>query len=300
MNQTKREVKRLQRERASAIPEVGDDGEPKWQVSIRLFSPSQSIRNEAIRCWNQRLTWIRIFTVSNDTHAVDVEFTYHDAVSLQAVGPMGYHAACMFVAAMNIGSAGLWWWHRVEQNDKFYQRLTDLKAPPGMMPDPRIHASPRLEWERKELDDCDLQRVALCFGMIARLGQSMEAIVQSYLTGLALLAKSDVHLSFAPQASQQFATCLFEAMRYLGQWDGNDDRLQETISGVFATVFKRSDEEKRKVLDDLRQLRRETRALTGITLERAAVLKVLCDAYLSRQLERMAVAETNSAPSSGL
>jgi AbiV family abortive infection protein len=39
----------LQRELSRVIPDVG---EPKWQVAIRLFSPSQSIRNRAIRSWN--------------------------------------------------------------------------------------------------------------------------------------------------------------------------------------------------------------------------------------------------------
>jgi hypothetical protein len=43
------------------------------------------------------------------------------------------------------------------------------------------------------------------------------------------------------------------------------------------------------LLDLLRRLRRRPPDVTGITLERAAILKVLCDAYLTKQFEAMAM-----------
>jgi AbiV family abortive infection protein len=274
----------LQRELSRAIPDVG---EPKWQVAIRLFSPSQSIRNRAIRSWNQRPSWIRLFLVNNERHAVDVEFTYREAVSVQALGPLAYRAARMFVAAMNIGSAGLWWWQRGEQTEKFYQRLTDLKAPPGMMLDLRVHLGPTFEWQREALDDAHLQRVALCFGTISWLDEPVyKAVIDTYLAGLALCAKSDLHLNLAPQANQQFAACLLEAMRYFGDWDGTDEALPGAISGFFRPLFKQPEDEQ-KLLNDLHQLRREPPDLTGITLEHAAILKVVCDAYLIKRFDTM-------------
>src|SRR5262249_2816957 len=173
----------LQRELSRVIPD--DVGEPKWQVAIRLFSPSQSIRNRAIRSWNKQPLWIRFFSVNDDRHAVDVEFTFREAVSVQSLGPLAYRAARMFVAAMNIGSAGLWWWQPAEQTKKFYQRITDLKAPPGMTLG--VHLRPTFQWQREALDGAHLERVALCFATICRLEEPVyKAVIEPYLNGLAL------------------------------------------------------------------------------------------------------------------
>ena len=102
----------LQRELARAAPDRSDRGEDKWQVVIRLYSPAQSIRSRAIKSWNERPTWIKLSAVHNDKQAVDVEFTFGDDHTMQDVGLAGYRAARLFVAAMNIGSTGFWWWHR--------------------------------------------------------------------------------------------------------------------------------------------------------------------------------------------
>jgi AbiV family abortive infection protein len=79
----------LQHELARAVPDPDNRGEKKWQLVFRLHSPSQSIRNSALTSWNGRPTWIRLTPVGNDRHAVDVEFTYHEAMSVQELGPLG-------------------------------------------------------------------------------------------------------------------------------------------------------------------------------------------------------------------
>jgi hypothetical protein len=224
-----------------------------------------------------------LFPVNNDMHAVDVEFTFREAVSVQALGPLAYRAARRFVAAMNIGSAGLWWWQRAEQTEKFYQRLTDLKAPPDMTLG--VHLRPTFQWQREALDDAHLGRVALCFATICRLEEPVyKAVIDPYLAGLALSAKSDLHLNLAPQADQHFAACLLEAMRSFGDWDGTDEALPKAISDFFRPLFKQSDDEE-KLLNHLHRIRREPPDLTGITLEQAAIMKVLCDAYFMRRFD---------------
>jgi AbiV family abortive infection protein len=188
----------LQRELARVAPDGSGRGEDKWQVGIRLYSPAQSIRNSAIKSWNERPTWIKLSAVHNDKQAVEVEFTLGDIVPMQQVGFAGYRAARLFVAAMNIGSAGFWWWERPDQSGKFYQRISDLKAPAGMTLDLKIHAGPPFEWKRDALKENNLARIGLCLGMASRLPDAVyNAIIEAYFTGLALIAKSDVHLVFA-------------------------------------------------------------------------------------------------------
>lgn len=277
----------LQRELARVVPDPADLGEPKWQVAIRLYSPAQSIRNRAIKSWNGRPVWIKLAAVNNDKQAVDIEFTYREAMPAPQLGPTSYSAARQFVASMNIGSIGFWWWHRPDQSGRFYQRLTDLTAPPGMKVDFNMHAGPKFEWKREALDDAHLGRVALCLGMTSRLERPVyNAVIEPYLTGLALIAKSDLHLNFAVQASERFASCLVAAMRHFGDWNDTDKGLPAAIASSFQGLFKKPDDEQ-ELLALLRQLRRQPLDVTGLTLERAAILKVLCDAYLIRQFERM-------------
>ena len=267
-------------------PDHAERGEDKWQIAIRLYSLAQSIRSRAIQSWNERPTWIKLSSVQNDKQAVDVEFTLGDIVTMQQVGLAGYRAARLFVAAMNIGSTGFWWWERPDHTGRFYQRLTDLKAPAGMKLDLNIHDGPKLEWRRDALKEDHLTRIAVCLGMAARLDNPVYyAVIDTYFTGLALIAKSDLNLSFAPQASERFAACLLAAMRHFCDWDGTDEGLPAAVTSSFP--FQKP-EDGQELLALVQQLRRQPLDTTGLTLERAAILKFFCDAYLIRRFETMA------------
>lgn len=174
----------LQLELDRAAPGRADRGEDRWQVAIRLHSPAQSIRKRAIQSWNERPTWIKLSSVQNDKQAVDVEFTFGEAMPMQDLGLAGCRAARLFVAAMNIGSTGFWWWERPDHTGRFYQRLTDLKAPAGMKLDLNIHDGPKFDWRRDALKEDHLARIAVCLGMAARLDNPVYyAIVDTYFIG---------------------------------------------------------------------------------------------------------------------
>jgi AbiV family abortive infection protein len=284
----------LQRELARAVSDRADRGEDRWQVAIRLHSPAQSIRSRAIQSWNERPTWIKLSAVQNDKQAVDVEFTFGEAMLMQDLGLAGYRAARLFVAAMNIGSTGFWWWERPDHAGRFYQRLTDLKAPAGMKLDLKIHDGPKFEWRRDALKEDHFARIAVCLGMAARLDNPVYyAVVDTYFTGLALIAKSDLNLNFTPQASDRFAACLLAAMRHFGDWDGTEEELPTAITGIFP--FQKP-EDGQELLALIQQLRRQPLDTTGLTLERAAILKFFCDAYLIRRFETMAHASVPASP----
>jgi hypothetical protein len=110
---------------------------------------------------------------------------------------------------------------------------------------------------------------------------------------LALIAKSDLNLSFAPQASERFAACLLAAMRHFGDWDGTDEGLPTAVTSIFP--FQKP-EDGQELLALVQQLRRQPLDTTGLTLERAAILKFFCDAYLIRRFETMAQAGAPAAP----
>jgi hypothetical protein len=109
-----------------------------------------------------------------------------------------------------------------------------------------------------------------------------KAVIEAYFTGLALIAKSDVHLVFAPQACERFAASLCAAMRHFGDWDGTEEGLPGAVTASFPFEQPEDGEELLKLL---RQLRRQPTDFTNLTLERAAILKFLSDVYLIRRFE---------------
>lgn len=276
----------LQRELARAASEHSGDGAPRWQVAIRLYSTAQSIRAAAIKSWNDRPTWIKLCAVHNDKQAVEAEFTFGEFMRLQELGLGGYRAARLFAAAMNIGSTGFWWWQRPEQDGRYYQRISDLKAPDSLRLDLNMYPGAKVEWKRDALKEHHLTRVAVCLGMAAHLDRAAYfAIIENYLTALALFAKSDLHLSLAPQACERFATSMLEAMRHFGDWDGTDEGLAPAVAARFPFQKPEDGEE---LVALLRQLRRQPIDPAALTLERAAILKFLCDVYLIGRFEAMA------------
>jgi AbiV family abortive infection protein len=286
----------LQRELGRVSPARSKRGEDRWQVAIRLYSPAQSIRNSAIKVWNAWSSWIKLSAVHNDRQAVEVEFTLGDIVTIQRVGIAGYRAARLFVAAMNIGSTGFWWWERPDRTGKFYQRVTNLKGPSVMKLDLKMHAGPPFEWKRDALKENHLARIGLCLGMASRLPDPVyNAVIEAYFTGLALIAKSDVHLVFAPQACERFTACLCAAMLHFGDWDETEEGLAVAVAVSFPFA---KPEDGQELLELLHQLRRQPTDFTNLTLERAAILKFLSDVYLIRRFEAMALADGPASPDS--
>ena len=148
--------------------------------------------------------------------------------------------------------------------------------------DLKMHTGPPFEWKREALKENHLTRIAVCLGMASDLDDPIyNAIIETYFTGLALIAKSDVHLVFAPQACERFAACLCAAMRHFGDWDGTEEGLAAAVAASFPFAKPGDGEE---LLGLLRQLRRWPTDLKILTLERAAILKFLSDVYLIRPL----------------
>jgi hypothetical protein len=124
--------------------------------------------------------------------------------------------------------------------------------------------------------------------MAARLDDPVyTAVIDTYFTGLALVAKSDLNLNFAPQACERFAACLLASMRHFGDWDGTDQGLSSGISGI--VPFLRA-QDAQELLALVEHLRRQPLDPIGLSLERAAILKLFCDAYLIRHFKTMAQA----------
>ena len=281
----------LRTELARAVPDRHDPGDEKWKICVRLHSPAQSVRTKALKVWNQWPVWIKLYAVDKHPHQLDVEFVFREAVSLQALGAFSYHTARLFLAALNIASFGLWWWRATDHYTQFYERITDLKADPSATPVELImRRDPKFQWERKALKEADLGRVGMCFGMIAKLNPDQRIrIIEPYLTGLGLLAKSDLYFNMSASACERFTKAVLETMQHFGDWDGTDGALPDAISGAFSQM---PEDDRNEWLEIIQQLRGFPPRSEGMTIERAALLKILADAYFINSFSKRAKDES--------
>jgi hypothetical protein len=118
----------------------------------------------------------------------------------------------------------------------------------------------------------------MCFGMITKLNHpKRETILEPYLAGLGLLAKSDMYFNMSASACERFTKAVLEAMQYFGDWDGTEAALSDAISRAFPQMPAGNQKEWLEVIQQLRLIPPRSE---GMTIERAAVLKTLTDAYL--------------------
>lgn len=116
---------------------------------------------------------------------------------------------------------------------------------------------------------------------------SLQPVLGVHGLAAFLRAKSDLHLNLAPTVCERFAACLLAPMNPFGDWDGTDEGLPVAGSESFEGLFEQTDDEQ-ELLALLRQLRRRPPELAGLILKRAAILKVLCDAYLIKRFKKTA------------
>lgn len=289
LKQAKRELKRKIDDKDIEIE--------KWKIKIRFFSSSHSIRPKALNWWNNISTWIKLFPVGNQKNQFIAEFTLPKSVPLQALWWAGWNAARRFIAALNIGSFGCFWWYLPDQTSKFYEKIVDIEA---QKTEVRIERSPvlKLDWQRGALSETDLRNTALCFGNLPNnnegdFGESLG----NYMTGLAFLNKSDIHLQFESNAYELFLNAFKMAMKHYKRWDG-----QSPFANSFEQLCRElqiSNEEKEKHIKLFSFYEKFPPSPTGITLTEVGMIKLICDAFyllrLREDADRKRISNKKSA-----
>lgn len=74
----------LEKEMKRGQPEESEAQQDKWQLKIRLFSQSHSIRGKDLNQWNERVTWLKLYPVDNKKDQILVEVRPTKIVSLVA------------------------------------------------------------------------------------------------------------------------------------------------------------------------------------------------------------------------
>jgi AbiV family abortive infection protein len=264
------------------VPPDGEEGhEDKWEVKIRLRSWSHSIKQKPLNEWNEMIDKIKLFTTKDKSELL-VKFIAPKKVQCQMVWAMGMQSSMLLVIALNVGTAGFFWWHLPVFISKFAESVFDLEQKTDVV----IERAPqlRVSWGHLTLTTENLRQVTLVLTHMARIREPRQrAPYERYFRALALMAKNDIFFQFEPNILTEFHLVLKEAMAVYGDWDGNDGTLDNAIDAAFRPLGGGTDFV--AMIKDLVQVAaittRGENKTRPITLDDVAKMKVGCDTYLT-------------------
>jgi hypothetical protein len=212
-------------------------------------------------------------------------------VSVQAPWFAGLAATHQLLVALNIGSAGFFWWHMPDKVSRFYEQLTDLETNARL----DVERTPALsvDWGHHALTREVLGRVALCLGHLPkREDTNAHQPFDDYLTGLAFMAKTDVTMQFEANAFERFYRALRGASALYRTWDQRTsfvDHLDDLARPYFE-----DDADRAGYLRAARLIEDGRQPELRVDLSQVAALKILNDAVFLRQFRKQAMAEDDS------
>jgi len=278
-----------EREKKRPEPSGDEPDQPKWKVRIRLVSQSHSVRREHLAWWNEIQTWIKFYPVSGKPNHLDVEFSFSKSVSVLGLWDLSFGVSQKLVAALNIGTGGVFWWKFAEHISRFYESITDLENP-GL--ELKLERSPALKigWPPAVLDQGLLANVAACLTELpSPAKQDRSQFVVLYLMGVGLMAKNDIHLRFEGDAYRHFFEAMKIALQIYGGWDGKGD-FKPHFMKLFEKFRPSVSENERDRYYQLGGIPVSgvSKNRIVITLTDVVAMKLLCDGYLLRTFAKIA------------
>ena len=282
----------LNKELRRTAPSRDDAKEDKWKLSIRLFTNSHSIRPNVLNRWNDLYDWLKLFPVTKKKNQLVAQFIIPKSVPLQGVWDFGWQISRQFVTALNIGTMGFFWWYVPEQVSRYYDKLVDIETGTDVIVE-RLPAL-ELDWKHGVLSERGLYNSALCFGLLPHPSERrLHKPFDEYLTGLAFLAKNDVHFQFEANAFEQFYRAMKTGMRAYGDW-AEATPFKSAFDALIAEILPIMDDSDKYLQLGEKLLMRE-KLSSPITLSEVGAMKILCDAYFHRTFKRLA--EERNVPS---
>lgn len=272
----------LQRELSRHAGESGA-GRPKWLMKVRLQTPSHSLRQKVLNYWNDRMEAVKLRVVGAKKNELLLEMTISDGVTLDRLFDAGLSQSKLFIAMLNIGTAGFFWYDLSSQAQIYYESIRDLDAPNLEPRIGRVHGLPK-EWaedfpdggkrQRVALEEAHLRNAMMCLAAFGPMSDEDAApIFGQYLKGLVLLSKTDVHLSLETSAHDAFLKALRRAMLSFGDWGGDDTQLITALHRVMAPIIV-DEADRNQLFEGL-----EGRPTAGGALSDAVSAKRVADLY---------------------
>lgn len=266
----------VKRELERQEPNDPERGESKWKVKVRLETASHSIRQAELNWINQMGDLLKLDRGKSSTELF-VTITLPKAISVHALWDVAWMYSRRFVAALNVGSFGFFWWHLATDISRFYVQMFDLEANAEV----RLEKTPQLtlDWGRRVLNKNDLFHTLMVHSQLPHTPEFLE----HYLNGLAFMAKNDIHQRLEPHALIAFYEAFKCALRHYGDWDGSLAFL-DAAKLIFARDFPTcSDWHEILGLADV--LQTTLKPPKEVTLTHLAGMKAYCDAYIIKKIK---------------
>lgn len=268
-----KELKRLEPIGVSA-------NKPQWKITVRLASTSHIIRPKQLNQWNKDVVWIKLLP-AGDKHDLIVHLTLPARVPLNIVWQSGLQMSTLFVVALNIGTFGLFWFHRPHFVDSYYQEIRDLENDALL----QAEVGPlTIKLQRTSLKQNVLADVGLIFAHLIREVGTCPEPYGRYLKGLSLLAKTDVLGDATRPALLEFFGALRAAMIRYGDWNGAEDSFIECVNSTFCKLFPNLEllNEAISLLQAALSIEKNQSSSRPIALDDVFKLKVFADIYLRK------------------
>ncbi len=262
-------------QRSKALPD--ESTKDKWKLRIRLYSQSHVVRPKVLTEWNKRIDWIKLVAVPEKKDQLLVEFILGDNIPVEALWFFGWGVARQFVAALNLGTMGFWWWRMPQHINCYYESLEDLDKKQRMAID-RV-PSLKIDWgANRVLGDEDLHRVGACFVTLpGPNNREQHKPYNFYIGGLTFLSLNDVHWQCENQSFGNFFHSIKAMMEESGEWQVGTP-FTDALMAYLSVAFPKMDERDHfaKIFDAFD--RNEPGTVT-VTLKEVSLMKVFCDTY---------------------
>lgn len=200
-----RELKELlQKELERSAKEKDKDFRPKWKIRFKINSPSHSIRANVLNKFSSNNRFIK-FTKGADNHTLLIDIILGEDVIIQELWHRGWLASSILVAAINVGSNGLFYRNLSVDIDKYYEQIWDLEKNRRL--EAKLQTSFQLDWSSKQMyfreEEIAMTLLVFRYFTSSISNKHFEAI-NYYMEALGMLAKNDVHLRLEPQCLLNF------------------------------------------------------------------------------------------------
>jgi hypothetical protein len=196
-------------------PPIGSEKQvkPKWKLRITVLSPTHLIKAQPLNEFNQHSPIIKL-SKGGTKNALIVDFTLPEFIGAPILYGYGWLNARLYVAALNVTSRGFFFWNTKQDTYKFYDKIWDLEKNAELSI--RLAQEIKLDWPKAQqtLDAQELHLSRMVVDYFMDVYNTPDTVfVQHYLHGLAMLAKSDIHLRLEVQMLAHFFNVLETAMK---------------------------------------------------------------------------------------
>lgn len=270
-------------------PKDSEDRQDKWEIRIKLFTPTLIIRPKPLRWWNDNHTMWKLSMAGSQKNQIYVDMVLPNTVLVADLYYQAFDYSQLLILSLNIGTRAFLWWSMPKHDGEYYEKITDLEN--DAMVTVKIPSITVIPWNQENLSENMLKNAAMCFAGIAHLDKDSErGPFYRYLNGMATLAAVTPAFRIERNAVEHFYYSLIEGMKIFGDWDE-----AKSVNQNLETFFNKTgaNEELRSFLYEIAE---STEKILGnekeedeTAADHAAGLKVLCDAYFLHALHRRAV-----------